>query len=175
MIIDREGDILKSSQAMICHQVNCFGVMGGGLALQIKNMYPDVYKEYKQLCDTKNSDSFKGRTQFCSVIHNETKLLTAQDRLPITESYSVKYIANMFSQYNYGTEKKHTNYDWLQRCLKEVWRFAYDHRIYQVAIPYKIGCGLAGGDWDFVRYIIDDLFAHGSRIDAIIYKYDGGK
>lgn len=30
--------------------VNCVGVMGGGLALQCKEQYPEIYRSYKFLC-----------------------------------------------------------------------------------------------------------------------------
>ena len=38
-----QGDVLKTSAKYICHQVNTFGVMGAGVALQIKKNYPHVY------------------------------------------------------------------------------------------------------------------------------------
>ena len=36
MIIDKIGDILHTEADVICHQVNCKGVMGAGLAKQSK-------------------------------------------------------------------------------------------------------------------------------------------
>ena len=36
MIIDKIGDILHTEADVICHQVNCKGVMGAGLAKQIR-------------------------------------------------------------------------------------------------------------------------------------------
>ena len=42
------GDILTpvppgSPPTLVCHQVNCRGVMGSGLALQIRERYPVVF------------------------------------------------------------------------------------------------------------------------------------
>lgn len=48
MIKKVDGNILETSEDIICHQVNCKGVMGAGLAKQIKSKYLNVYKEYKQ-------------------------------------------------------------------------------------------------------------------------------
>lgn len=50
------GDILTPNKALsyhpiICHQVNCKGVMGGGLAKQIRDVYPNVYYIYKRKCE----------------------------------------------------------------------------------------------------------------------------
>ena len=44
-----EGNILNAEEDIICHQVNCRGKMGSGLAKQIRDKYPDVYKEYVDL------------------------------------------------------------------------------------------------------------------------------
>ena len=35
-----EGDLLESGANFICHQVNCQGVMGSGVAKQIKEQFP---------------------------------------------------------------------------------------------------------------------------------------
>lgn len=50
------GDILTPVEnpddlVVVCHQVNCMGVMGAGLAKQVRNRYPGVYRAYKELCD----------------------------------------------------------------------------------------------------------------------------
>lgn len=41
-----EGDILTVTHGIIAHQCNCRGVMGAGLALQVRNKYSKVYSEY---------------------------------------------------------------------------------------------------------------------------------
>ena len=48
MITVINGDLLSSQEDYICHQVNCMGVMGAGVALQIKKVYPDVYNQYQE-------------------------------------------------------------------------------------------------------------------------------
>jgi len=35
-----KGDILTVKKGYVCHQVNIQGIMGAGLALQIKNKWP---------------------------------------------------------------------------------------------------------------------------------------
>lgn len=44
-------DIFKSGADIICHQVNCQGVMGSGIAKQVREKYPVVYRDYKRMCD----------------------------------------------------------------------------------------------------------------------------
>ena len=45
-----KGNILDSDADAILHQVNCQGVMGAGLAKQIRGRYPNVYEKYKNAC-----------------------------------------------------------------------------------------------------------------------------
>ena len=43
--------------------------------------------------------------------------------------------------------------------------------ITEIGIPYKLGCGLAGGDWDGVVYpMLQELFDKDSTITLYIYK-----
>lgn len=44
------GDILKSKAQTLINTVNCVGVMGKGIALEFKNRFPDMYKDYVQRC-----------------------------------------------------------------------------------------------------------------------------
>lgn len=44
MIYNIVGDLLKQDKVdIICHQTNCKGVMGAGIAFQIKRTYPEVF------------------------------------------------------------------------------------------------------------------------------------
>lgn len=45
-----KGDIWNSGAPAIAHGVNCVGVMGGGVALQVRSRYPDLYDKYRSLC-----------------------------------------------------------------------------------------------------------------------------
>ena len=42
---------MESGCNIICHQVNCQGVMGSGIAKQVREKYPNVYNSYKKACD----------------------------------------------------------------------------------------------------------------------------
>ena len=50
MVKTKQGDILKSSENIIIHQVNCQGYMGGGIARQLANQYKGLEKEYSEYC-----------------------------------------------------------------------------------------------------------------------------
>jgi O-acetyl-ADP-ribose deacetylase (regulator of RNase III) len=132
------GDLLKSSCTILCHQVNCKGVMGSGLAKQIKNKYPHVYKEYKFLCDTFMSKHLLGEAQYISCDDGHI-------------------IANLFSQNDYGKDKFYTNYEALNKCIEDVY-CAAAYKNMSVAFPYLLGCDRGGGDWNIVEKIIETNF-----------------
>ena len=132
-------NLLKSELDIIAQQVNCKGVMGAGLALQIKIEFPEVFKQYKELCKEMDYDNLLGRCQIVA-----------------TNSKDVKYIGNIFGQASYGRGLR-TNYQALEKGLNELKVFAKDNNLL-VGLPYGIGCGLAGGNWDIVLGIIERVF-----------------
>lgn len=44
------GDIFDSDADVLVNPVNCVGVMGAGLAKQFKWRFPDMYREYMDMC-----------------------------------------------------------------------------------------------------------------------------
>lgn len=144
MIVFKKGDILDSCADMICHQVNCQGVMGAGLALQIRNKYPTVYVRYKTHVDKiENKRLLLGFTLFTS----------------INGDSDIPFIVNCFNQYGYGRDSKQTVYPAMRESfttLRRICESTYDSCT--IAVPYKMGCGLGGGDWDEVLKIIHQCF-----------------
>lgn len=45
------GDILKSKVQTLVNTVNCVGIMGKGIALEFKNRFPEMFKDYAQRCE----------------------------------------------------------------------------------------------------------------------------
>lgn len=138
MIYNIISNVFDANAAIIAHQVNCMGVMGSGVAAEVKRRFPDVYTAYKQKCDENYGRSIKllGTVQICPVTF-------LNDGRPRT------YIANLFGQYHYGRDRsiRYTNYDALEQCFSKLAEFAMSQNL-RIAIPYKIGCGLGGGDWN---------------------------
>jgi O-acetyl-ADP-ribose deacetylase (regulator of RNase III) len=140
-------DILKSDANIICHQVNCHGVMGRGLAKAIKNKYPKVYENYRRICKQYES---KKQSLLGQVVWG---MITPDDKI----------IANLFGELDYGGDgKRYTDYNALESAFKEVYRAVTSKNStikgMTIAIPYNIGCGLGGGDWNVVYKIIEKVF-----------------
>lgn len=51
----------------------------------------------------------------------------------------------------------HTDYSAFEKCVSAIKLYAEKYN-YSVGFPYKIGCGLAGGDWEIVLKIIKKYF-----------------
>lgn len=145
-----EGDILNATEDMIGHQVNCQGVMGAGLAKQIKCKYPFAYSSYSHLC--KNTE-------------DKRDLL---GRIKQVKEHDDKVVVHIFGQYGYGRGKIQTDYEALKRALRKL-EIVARNCDKSVALPYGIGCGLAGGDWDIVYKIIEDVF---SDYEVTLYKFN---
>lgn len=142
MITYKKGDLLKSKCNIICHQVNCQGVMGSGIAKQIRELYPKVYEEYKKFVQETGSSGCYGMVQLS----------------PIGQNY---YIANIFTQYNFLPRTiNHTNYALFRLACQNLKKHLRLNELtyYKIGFPDHIGCGLAGGDWDIVKEIIEEEF-----------------
>lgn len=146
-----QGNLLNATENIICQQVNCQGVMGAGLAKQIRNEYPEVYTSYKRFCEG------------CK--DNDKRTLLGKVQTVMTSDGKV--IANLFGQYNYGRDKQYTDYKALKECFEGILKVASMFND-SIAIPYEIGCGLAGGDWNVVYKIIEDVF---QDYEVTIYKF----
>lgn len=80
-----------------------------------------------------------------------------------------RFIMNMYSQFNYRpVGAVHTDYDAFRSCLKEIKTEINDYKAangdfgkdgFKIGFPDHIGCGLAGGDCDVVRAIIEEEFS----------------
>lgn len=158
-IVEKNGDVLKSGADIICHQVNCKGVMGTGLAYQVRQANPKLFREYRSLCTLYGSGNL-GTTYVLPVDRDLYE--------PVEKQH---FIANCFGQDTYGRDKCYTDYTSLNHALKMTREWALGMGKNSVAIPYGIGCGAAGGDWNIVRAMIRDVFED-SGLEVTIWKLD---
>lgn len=147
-----EGDILNATEDVICHSVNCKAKMGSGLAVQIKEAYPEVFGYYKSFCDMRLPvDKMLGVAQYIMC-------------------HDGRYIVNIFGQDGYGREKgkQYTQIDALKKGLTSVYERAKQHNE-TVAIPWKIGSDRGGANWNEVYKMIEEIF---HDYDVTLYKYN---
>lgn len=140
------GNMLEEvTEGIIIHQVNAQGVMGGGIAKQIRDKWPQVWIDYSR--DVKPYQQDQGFSSMGQVIY--------------TEVGPKLRVASIVSQQFYGSDpnKVYTSYEALEMGFFSVNNFAKNETL-DVHYPL-IGCGLANGDWTRVSQIISD------RLDTI--------
>lgn len=147
MVIIVKGNILNCTEDIIVHQVNCQGIMGGGVARQLANHYKkleNIYFEHCVQCNM-NYQTLKG-----------TVFMFASNQ--------GKIIGNMFSQKpNFDTD-----YHSMKIALQEIKCWAKNRNL-SVCMPYGIGCGIANGDWNIVFELIQDVF---KDYEVTLYKLE---
>lgn len=136
----KTGNLLDAPVDYICHQVNCQGRMGSGIAKQIRERWPIVYERYLTLYNTKGIDvryELLGEIQVVNVESNRN-------------------IVNMFGQESYGYDgRRYTSYDAFWACLGKIKEQVPKGS--KIGFPYKIGCGLGGANWQVIFQMIMEV------------------
>ena len=161
-----KGDLIKLAKAgefdIIIQGCNCFCTMGKGIAPQIKKAFPEAYE-----ADLKTIKGDRDKLGTVSVAYNEEHKVG---------------IVNAYAQYDYRPTEiddlvRRTDYEALRSCFKLIKAKILYAEMYQglnlddVRIGYpKIGCGLAGGDWNIVSKIIDEEL---EGLDHTLVEYEG--
>jgi len=164
MIKEVDGNLLTyPGLQVIGHQTNCLGIMGAGIAKQIKAKNPVLFKKYQWLCkDMPDKHLLLGTIEF------------------IKTDDGKQYVANLFGQYSISETKapfndngkpRQTDYDALKECFKKLHSWMVLKGIKTVGVPNLIGCGLAGGSKTIVRQLIEDEFGDDEDITFYIVTY----
>lgn len=143
MITIIDGDLFNAPDDLICHQVNCKGNMGRGVARTFREKYPRAYYRYLSMCQTSTATTLLG-----------TCLFNKEDDSHIS--------CSMFAQNDWhGRDVCNTNYSAFRECCGEIKEFIIHNKLsrdYPINMPYSIGAGLGGGDWNIIYGILDDEF-----------------
>ena len=135
IVSEVKDDLFKHFQKkefdIFVHGCNCFHSFGRGIAATVKLKY---FLAYKADLSTKKGDINKLGTY---------SLYKSSDGL----------VVNMYTQYHYGIGKVNCNLDAIKKgftLLNEEYKGS------SVCIP-RIGAGLAGGNWDEISKIINEV------------------
>lgn len=151
MLNHRTGDLLESGVDYICHQVNCQGRMGSGIAKQIKERWPIVYEEYMAEFQKREKEIAEMCGGFEYQLDVGETLLGHIQVIPVNHKQNV---INLFAQQYYGYDgKRYTSYDAFYNCLERMARIIPKNAT--IAFPYKIGCDRGGADWDIISKMIE--------------------
>ena len=136
MVVEKVGDVLKSDERVIVHGCNCKCAMGSGIARQIREQFPAAYQaDQKTLWGDRN------------------KLGTFTYAFEERPNGDKVAIVNAYTQYNYTRTEVDLDYDALEHVMVRICEY-FPQKI--IAMP-RIGCGLAGGDWERVKGILEHV------------------
>lgn len=145
------GDITKCDADYICHQVNCQGVMGSGVAKAIKDKWPVVYTDYRRFYYESNKP-----------LLNQIQIVTVSNE---------QSVINMFAQEYYGYDgDQYTSYDAFWKCLNKIKNEVPKGS--KIAFPSKIGCCRGGANWQVILTMISEVLESDYNVE--IWEYDAG-
>lgn len=137
------GDLLASSAQVLVNPVNVVGVMGKGLAKQFKDHYPEMFKEYAQVCKAGDLD------------------------IGLLWIYKTadKWILNFPTKKHYKDPSK---FEYVELGLKKFVDSYETLGITSIAFP-QLGCGLGGLNWESQVKPLMELQLTDLPIDIQIY------
>lgn len=112
--------------------------LGAGIALAIKNKYPEAYKADLQ--------------------HGRRGDITRLGKMSVVKAWDDKFIYNVYGQFNFGGWKRNTNYEAVYTALLGIKDHATANNILKLGLPKMMGCKLGGGSWYIYRAMIEDIF-----------------
>ena len=157
MPIFKQGDILDAKEDIIVHQCNCVTSGSLGLATDIFNKFPgaNTYKTRKEPSRPGTIDAIQLYSDF--------------DSNPVGPFY----IVNMYAQYRPGKSSNEPRskwfYEYLEQLVYKIDRGDGGQSAITVAVPNKIGCGLAGGNWNVYLQMLTDFEQRYPWIRLVIY------
>lgn len=148
MIYYKTGNLLESKAEALINTVNTIGVMGKGIALQFKNVFPHNFKVYYKACKDKEVKI--------------GKLLIVEDESLLSGK---KFIINFPTK---TTWRKPSEYDYIERGLVDLIKIIKKHNISSIAIP-PLGAGNGGLKWEKVKAILEKYL---KDIDCDVFIYE---
>lgn len=149
MIYWASGDILSAKAEALVNPVNIVGVMGGGLAAQFKEVFPEMYEQYREDCKHKRLKI--GKMHVCHV-----------DLTP------VKYVINFPTKDHFKNPSK---LSYIKDGLDDLYNVIKSLKITSFAIP-KLGCGLGGLNSADVSQLIIEKFDKDRDLQCLYFCLD---
>lgn len=149
------GDLIKLALDgkfdVIAHGCNCRSKMGSGLAPQMAKVFG--CDEFPMELWGPNINKL-GNIDYQTFIIRENKVMSLESTENNNNDPKLT-VVNAYTQFNYGRNHKDgdlkpLDYEALTLCMRKLnIEFTGKH----IGLP-KIGAGLAGGDWDYIKDII---------------------
>ena len=154
-----KGDFLEANVDYICHQVNCQGKMNSGIAKQIREKWPVVYKKYISKYDAVSDLAIKTYGGYEQGLNASEILLGDIQVVNINTPGAderAQFVINMFSQEHYGYDgRRYTSYDAFWNCLNLIKKTVPKGS--KIGFPGFIGCTRGGANWNVIYEMINQV------------------
>lgn len=151
MVQLQSGDILNADVEALVNTVNCVGIMGRGIALQFKHMFPENFEAYANACA--RNDVQPGKMFVFATGH-----LT-----------NPRYIINFPTKRHWRGKSRIED---IEAGLKGLVNEVKQRDIKSVAIP-PLGSGLGGLNWSDIRPLILEAAKELPGVDVHVYEPRG--
>jgi O-acetyl-ADP-ribose deacetylase (regulator of RNase III) len=157
-----DGDLIdlakKGHFDVITHGCNCFCTMGAGIAPQMANAFGcDAFpmENHKYRGDINKLGTIDYQSQLITPIMKPLKIAGVEIQSPDFGGHPI-IVVNSYTQYRYGRnhadgDQSPIDYEALTLCMRKINSLFPGKTI---GLP-KIGAGLAGGDWNRIKGIIE--------------------
>ena len=190
-MIDVKGNLLENDCDMIVQQLNCLCVRPHGLSEDIgkKYSYADVYNRRRSV-GTKNLAIPEDRPEPGTVVLSRPISYSIpsdnkeKNRKENDNKENNPIVAGIFGQYDFGklryrsyrpqyktSETRELREFWFENGLNILrdWLIKNNHgKNFKIGFPYKIACGLAGGNWDKYRKMLE-RFSNSIECQVFLY------
>jgi O-acetyl-ADP-ribose deacetylase (regulator of RNase III) len=131
------GDLIQAKEKYLVHQTNCVSHFAAGIAATIFEKFP-----YSNIYASRMEEDNPGDIIICGNGKDE------------------RFVVNLIGQfYPGGPSESPIDNEKIRRdyFYKGLLRLAKINNLESVAFNYKIGCGLAGGDWNWYKGTIENF------------------
>ena len=157
------GNIMNATEDYVAHQCNNLSVTVKGLAESIFNTYPHANPHH-----TINT-----------IRHVKLGSIEVMGGCAGKTNKNLRGIINLYAQHGPG---RHSNYQksyhqvldcyrnrqmWFRQCLDAISKLP----INSIAFPWRIGCGLGGGNWDQYMDMLLEFANKNPNIRVTVYRF----
>lgn len=171
-----KGDLIKLAQEgefdVIAHGCNCFCRMGAGIAPQMAKAFAcdKFYKEKEHPGNINKLGTIDVGASFVKSGVEPIVYTSEVDKTyPLKDGYKKLSVVNAYTQYMYGRNhadgvQTPIDYEALTLCMRKI-NHRFKGRV--IGLP-QIGAGLAGGDWERIKSIIQNELSD-CQVTVVIY------
>lgn len=144
MLTEYTGDLFTAHADALGHGVNCKGLMGKGIAKAFREQWPDMYSEYRLMC--------------------QEELLKPGLIYPWADKVGPTVI-NIATQEYPGPD---ASYEWVDAGVRNALAYMNQRGLKSLAIP-RIGCGIGGLEWPLVKDLIEVALQSWPELEVQVY------